>query len=301
MEKNFSSGKKIKNNQYLSIINEESHSFNNYTNIINRVNNRHTITKRSLDKKSIKRRVMSSLLKVMDRSTNICLNNINSINFIYQIYGKGINMIDHKDTIMNKTQSIMSCLEKHKFFTPMSTNKYNNYNNKNLLYSSENSKVNNYNIKDKILLNNKLNTKFKIKFKEYKKPLKRSNSCSIKDSKKANKTNFALLPLKNILLKKTIENSHYQPVMKHDIRTSIIYKKKNVLEEEKKREYLENLKIFSKKYEKEKEDFNNLLFDECIEFRKKKFILESFIKKFTNKHFVEKLYKVKEYALQKGQ
>ena len=61
------------------------------------------------------------------------------------------------------------------------------------------------------------------------------------------------------------------------------------------------MKLFSKKYEKEKEDFNNILFDECIEFRKKKFKLESFIKRFTNKHFVEKLYRVKENALQKSQ
>ena len=32
---------------------------------------------------------------------------------------------------------------------------------------------------------------------------------------------------------------------------------------------------------------------------KKKFKLESFIKRFTNKHFVEKLYKAKEYSLKK--
>ena len=37
----------------------------------------------------------------------------------------------------------------------------------------------------------------------------------------------------------------------------------------------------------------------CIELRKKKFKLESFIKRFTNKHFVEKLYKAKEYSLKK--
>jgi hypothetical protein len=60
------------------------------------------------------------------------------------------------------------------------------------------------------------------------------------------------------------------------------------------------IKLFTEKYEKEKENFNNILFDECIELRKKKFKLESFIKRFANKHFVEKLYKAKEYSLKKS-
>ena len=67
------------------------------------------------------------------------------------------------------------------------------------------------------------------------------------------------------------------------------------------KEYKEFLKVFSQKYEKEKEDFSNILFDEGIEFRKKKFKLDSFIQKFTNKHFVEHLYRIKENALHKEQ
>ena len=258
----------------LSNIYEESqsHSIHNYTNLINNVFYNHKLDKTKI----MKRKIMSSLLKSMDKNYNMYLNNINSINFIYQIFGKGINMINHNKINMNKTQSIMNCMRKNKFFTPINTNKYNKY--------------------------NQTPKHFKLKFKEMKTPLKRSNSCYVKDRKKLNpKKNFVLLPLKNILLKKSIENFHHPRVIKHKNKTSIIYKEKNVIEEEKKKEYQENLKIFSKKYEKEKEDFNNILFDECIEFRKKKFKLESFIKRFTNKHFVEKLYRVKENALQKSQ
>ena len=266
MEKYYSENKPL-----LSSIYEESqsHSINNYTNLINNVYNIHKLDKTKL----MKRKIMVSLLKAMDKNYNMYLNNINSINFIYQIFGKGINMINHSKINMNKTQSIMNCMRKNKFFTPINTNKYN-----------------------------QTPKHFKLKIKEIKTPLKRSNSCCVKNGKKLNvKKNFVLLPLKNILLKKTIENCHHPPVLKHKNRTSVIYKEKNVIEEEKKKEYQENLKIFSKKYEKEKEDFNNILFDECIEFRKKKFKLESFIKRFTNKHFVEKLYRVKENALQKSQ
>ena len=66
------------------------------------------------------------------------------------------------------------------------------------------------------------------------------------------KKNFVLLPLKNILLKKTIENYHQPPVIKHKNRTSILYKEKNVIEEEKKKEYQENLKLFWKNLKKKK-------------------------------------------------
>ena len=51
-----------------------------------------------------------------------------------------------------------------------------------------------------------------------------------------------------------------------------------------------NLKLFSEKYQKEKKDFNNILFDECINPRKKKIPLENFIKQFSDVHFIEKLY-----------
>ena len=291
----------------LSSINEESYSINNYSNFNNNINRTHkgsnfTIKRNINQNKTIKRQVMTTLLKVMEKHANIRLNNINSTNFIYQIYGKGIDMINHKDKEqnMNKTQSIANCMRKNKFFTPLGNNQYQKTT-KHFLSSTNNKKGNIFNDLEKFTLSNKLHSRYKILYQNDKKLLKRSNSCSTKNSKIIqSKKNFALLPMKNLLLKKTIEN-HHPPVIKNKTRTSIIFKKKIEIEEEKKKEYLENLKIFSKKYEKEKEDFNNILFDECIEFRKKKFRLESFIKKFTNKHFVEKLYRVKENALIKSQ
>lgn len=57
--------------------------------------------------------------------------------------------------------------------------------------------------------------------------------------------------------------------------------------------YDDILNIFSKKYEKDKQNFTNILFDECIDVRKKKFPLESFIKGFSNKNFIENLYNAK--------
>ena len=280
---------------------EVNHNFSNYTNLKNKIHNAHkNIFQRNFEnKKEIKRKIMISLLKAMEQNYNMYLNNINSINFIYQIFGKGINMINHQEIInMNKTQNIMNCMEKHKFFTPINSNhndilKYSKENNNKLIALNEPHRY--------FSPNNKFSQKFKIKYKHIISPIKRSNSCCIKNMKMNNKQNFALLPLKNILLKKNIENYRNPRFIKHNDRTSIIYKKKKVIEEEKQKEYQENLKLFSKKYEKEKEDFNNILFDEGIEFRKKKFKLESFIKRFTNKHFVEKLHRVKENALQKSQ
>jgi hypothetical protein len=289
-------------------ITEEHHSFNDNSNkadIFNHIYNKNNnIINRNNNKKDLlKRKIMVSLLKEMDKNTNICLNNINSINFIYQIYGKGINIIQHEKNELNKTQSIMNCMRKHKFYTQINTNK--NYKTSKLSFvSAENNKFHTFYSTDKLILSNKSKHKPNLINKSRKKPLKRSNSCCINNPKKNHKENFVLLPLKNILLKKSIENFNHIPVMpvvKHKTRTSIIYKKREIIEEEKEREYKNNLKLFSIKYEKEKEDFSNILFDECVELRKKKFKLDSFIKRFTNKHFVEKLYRIKENALQKNQ
>ena len=290
---------RLAKSSYLSSIDEQSHKFNDYTTINNNeysYNYKYkTLSQKNFNKsKTIERKVMESLLKEMDKKYNINLNNINSINFIYQIYDKGINIINHKDTNFNKTQYVANCLRKNKFNSKL-------INQKKFFYIPENRKDNSFNENNKNFSPNKLNKNLRFKFKVLQKPLKKSNSCDIKESNTNQKNNFILLPLKNILLKKKIENCHHAPVKKAQNRTSIIYKKKNVLEEEKKREYKEFLKVFSQKYEKEKEDFSNILFDEGIEFRKKKFKLDSFIQKFTNKHFVEHLYRIKENALHKEQ
>ena len=295
--------------KYLSSIIEETYSDNNTMNQIhnnnkNKNNNNNTFRRNIKTNNVIKKKLMMSLLKTMNKNAYINLNNINSINFIYQAFGKGLNMINNNQdknlNNLNKTEKIINCMENHKFYRNLDTNKFYKTNIISL-YPTENKKVNIFNSTDKIL-RNKNNLNNKKKFLDKKQTLKRSYSCCIKNSKNnQQKNNFALLPIKNILLKKTIENFERVPVIKHKLRTSIIYKKKKVLEEEKEKLFRENLKIFSYKYEKEKEDFNNILFDEFTEFRKKKFRLESFIKKFTNKHFVEKLFIIKEIANQKCQ
>ena len=48
---------------------------------------------------------------------------------------------------------------------------------------------------------------------------------------------FCFIAFKKYFIKKTIENYHQPPVIKHKNRTSILYKEKNVIEEEKKKEY----------------------------------------------------------------
>lgn len=56
---------------------------------------------------------------------------------------------------------------------------------------------------------------------------------------------------------------------------------------------LKSLKLFSDKYERAKENFNNILFDEYMDFKQKKPRLEGFIGEFSNKNFVEKLARAK--------
>ena len=292
MKKDFSEN--LGKSSQLSSVDEQSYRFNDYTKmIIDELSYNYkykTLVPKNINKnKTIERKVMERLLKEMDKKYNIYFNNINSINFIYQIFGKGINIINHKDTNFSKAQCLANYLRKNRFYTKL--NKIDN-----------NKKYNSFSETNRSITQNKYNKKLRIKFKPVQTNLKKSNSCCIKESKTSLKNNFILLPLKNILLKKKIENYHNPqnpPIIRFKNRTSIIYKKKKTIEEEKKREYKKFLKVFSKKYEREKEDFSNILFDEGIELRKKKFKLDSFIQKFTNKHFVEHLYRIKENALHK--
>ena len=110
-----------------------------------------------------------------------------------------------------------------------------------------------------------------------------------------NNFNFGLLP-KSIYNKNKKVEKIPQCVRNRNIKGAKT-KTKNYLSD---KETQLTLKMFTDKYEKEKENFNDILFDECIELRKKKFKLESFIKKFTNKHFVEKLYRAREFSLKKN-
>jgi hypothetical protein len=110
-----------------------------------------------------------------------------------------------------------------------------------------------------------------------------------------NNLNFGLLPRSIYNKNKKVEKIP-QCVRNRNIKGAKT-KTKNYLSD---KETQLTLKMFTDKYEKEKENFNDILFDECIELRKKKFKLESFIKKFTNKHFVEKLYRAREFSLKKN-
>jgi len=158
--------------------------------------------------------------------------------------------------------------------------------------------------------------KFKNKYK-LKNTKKRSSSCNQQENEKnsnqpnnirfkfvknrydrlnySNNLNLGLLPRSIYNKNKKVEKIP-QCVRHKNIKGSKI-KTKNYMSD---KETQLTLKIFTDKYEKEKEHFNDILFDECIEFRKKKFKLESFIKKFTNKHFVEKLYRAREFSLKKN-
>ena len=272
------------------IINEETHNLNDTSYLFNSIYCKHKINKNLWyvnNKDSlVKNQVMNRLLKIMNESANMYINNLNSVNFIYQTYGKGINLINHKNIPVNKIQNVSNCMNQSKFYPRTNINI-------NRISSLQNNKID-FN-KEEVTTKNK-KKKFKIII-----PFKRNNSCFLKKSNNINQKNFVLIPLKNIIFKKNIDKYNYNKPNTKRKKTPIIYKKKEDFEQEKEKEYLENLKLFSKKYEKEKEDFNNVLFDECIEFRKKKFKLESFIKRFSNRHFVEKLYKIKENALQKNQ
>ena len=308
----------------------------------------------------IPEQVMKTLLISMNKNTHLSLNSLNLVNFIYQSYNKGINIVKSPKNIRNKSENIENCVNQRKFITNFNPNfsmyskiigernKNNIYenikfnHNEELININDNDSFNNKdNCSNLILPNNsffkknvsmknidsnynriinknkkKLKTKYKIiNNKDYKNIFKRSNSCKNQfDDKKLNESkmirykllknkydssnnylNFALLPIKNIISNfKKIEKM--PPLINNkNIRTSSV--RKNINNKEKDNPLF--IKMFTEKYEKEKENFNNILFDECIELRKKKFKLESFIKRFTNKHFVEKLYKAKEYSLKK--
>jgi hypothetical protein len=141
--------------------------------------------------------------------------------------------------------------------------------------------------------------------------IRRSNSCKYEIKSKKDKNNllsnnneknisynnknFGLLPLKNIYNKLKQKEKNSSSLINRNIKSSV-QRKKICNEKDNQR----MLKMFMEKYEKEKENFNDILFDEFIELRKKKFKLESFIKRFTNKQFIEKLYKAKEYSIKKN-
>jgi hypothetical protein len=259
---------------------------------------------------SIPRKIMKSLLSTINKNSPSSLNSLNSVNFIYQIYEKGINIfknsnnyeiaknaekLHYNESYLNKENSIKSIFKKN--------NSTKNLN------SSHISFIHNNNFRSKYKLSNSIITKKVLK--------KRSSSCNLLENEKnsnppnnirfkfskkrygklnyPNNLNFGLLP-RRIYNKNKMAEKMPQCARNRNIKGEK-NKTKNYLSD---KETQLTLKLFTDKYEKEKENFNDILFDECIEFRKKKFKLESFIKKFTNKHFVEKLYRARECSLKKN-
>ena len=303
----------------------------------------------------IPEQIMKSLLTTMNQNTKLSLNSLNLVNFIYQTYNKGINIIQETNN-KNKSTNVENCLNQRKFITNFNPNfsvystvigegennnkifeNFKNVSNEDILnfnesYNKENCSnfispnniffKKNFSIKNidsnyNHIINRKIpkNNYKSISTKDIKNILKRRNSSIIQNNeKKENKNkklryrlltnkyndpnndiNFALLPIKDIFTKfKKIEKIP-PSINNKNIRSSYVKKNKNINGNDNP----QMIKLFTEKYEKEKENFNNILFDECIELRKKKFKLESFIKRFANKHFVEKLYKAKEYSLKK--
>jgi hypothetical protein len=359
--------KKIKNfNQTNHINRYENHIFSNISNYTKKLDinenskNYAEKTKKIYNSFFIPEQILKSLLTTMNKNTKLSLNSLNTINFIYQTYNKGINIIQPGKTNRHKSMNVENCLNQRKFITNYNPNfsvystiigeggnstkildNFKNVSNEEILnvndsYNKENCSnfisPNNIFFKKNVSMKNidsnynhlinKAKIKNKNKYKainkkdfKYKFIHQRSNSCSIQnndiknhENKKIryellsnkynlsnNFINFALLPIKDILEKFQKIEKIPPSINNRNIKSSF-HRKNKIINE---KDNPQAIKIFTEKYEKEKENFNNILFDECIELRKKKFKLESFIKRFTNKHFVEKLYKAKEYSLKK--
>ena len=302
----------------------------------------------------IPEQILRSLLTTMNQNTKLSLNSLNLVNFIYQTYNTGINIIQEKNN-RNKSTNVENCLNQRKFITNYNPNFsvystvigeggnnniiFDNFKNSNEDIINFNESYNKENCSNFISPNNiffkknvsmknidsnynhiinkeKQKNKYKsISTKDIKYILKRRNSSIIQNNEKSsnkfkklryrlltnkyndsnNDINFALLPMKDIFTKLKKFEKIPPSISNKNIKSSHIKKNKNMNGTDNP----QTIKLFTEKYEKEKENFNNILFDECIELRKKKFKLESFIKRFANKHFVEKLYKAKEYSLKK--
>lgn len=362
----YSSKRTINTNQPQNIKRFENHNFGN-SNVFNSTK-KIEINENSKNNKEknkhlnnsffIPEQIMKSLLAAMNKNTKLSLNSLNTINFIYQTYNKGINIMQEGKNIRNKSSNVENCLNQRKFITSYNPNfsvystimegggngtkileNFKNVSNEEVLnfnesYNKENCSnfipsnniffKKNFSMKNiesnynHIINKKKLRNKYKaINRKDIKNICQRSNSCkaqnNINDMKKNedkkirykllsnkynlsnNLINLALLPIKDIINKFNKIEKIPPSINNRNIKSAINVKNKIKYEKDNPKA----IKIFTEKYEKEKENFNNILFDECIELRKKKFKLESFIKKFTNKHFVEKLYKAKEYSLKK--
>jgi hypothetical protein len=68
----------------------------------------------------IPEQIMKSLLTTMNQNTKLSLNSLNLVNFIYQTYNTGINIIQDKNR--NKSTNVENCLNQRKFVTNYNPN-----------------------------------------------------------------------------------------------------------------------------------------------------------------------------------
>ena len=259
---------------------------------------------------SIPRKIMKSLLSTINKNSPSSLNSLNSVNFIYQIYEKGINIfqnsnnyenvknaekLHYNESYLNKDNSIKSIFKKN--------NSTKNLNSNHFSFINKSNFRNKYNISNDIITNKflkKRSSSYNQQKNEKKSNLPNNIRFKFVENRYEklnypNNLNFGLLPRSIYNKNKKVEKMP-QCLRNRNVKGTKT-KTKNYLSD---KETLLTLKMFTEKYEKEKENFNDILFDECIELRKKKFKLESFIKKFTNKHFIEKLYRAREFSLKKN-
>ena len=293
-----------------------------------RLNNEHFILKKfkklssnpnvryQENNRMIENKIIEHLLTSINKLHQNSLGSLNSANFLYQIFEKGKNIIENPN---KKSQELIikNCLINKELFKERS-NTYCNlpmYSVKNNFISNNESK--NYNgfkslasSLDINALTNFETTQNKIKTKSHINSVKR-NEISNKNNMKFDDNFVNKLKIVGRKAKKIIDNDrleHLGLISKKNYmecqnnrsssnKKTPSKKKLNLVNKKNKRVEAfdkENLKLFSEKYQKDKKDFNMILFDECINPRRKKVSLENFIKQFSDEHFIEKLYLAQE-------
>ena len=113
MNRNFSGF--LKKDESNDIIN--SNLYNQLKNI--KINEKDYYYKEMIKKNNysfyISKKIMKSLLTTMNKNTPRALNSLNSVNFIYQIYEKGIDIVNHKNKNKNRSVDIQNCLNNKKY------------------------------------------------------------------------------------------------------------------------------------------------------------------------------------------
>ena len=258
----------------------------------------------------IESKIIDHLLTSIHRHPQNTLGSLNSANFLYQIFEKGKHIIENtnkksqeliiKNSLKNKgsfkercnTDCNIPTYSITENFTPTHVRK--NYNRLKTLTSTFelNSMKNFESSKNKTKLKkyislvekNDSSKKYNNRYENYGNHFKISGK-----TKKSIENNgiehLALIPIKNYIecQSNCISSTRKIPFKKKLNFVNKNYKRVGTFDKK-------NLKLFSEKYQKEKKDFNNILFDECINPRKKKIPLENFIKQFSDVHFIEKLY-----------